>query len=157
MLTLRTQPVYSQPATTEMLAQLQLTLPTAYTTLSQHQAETLQAMQDPDIEVIFNTAMTGDGKSLAAYLPMLTAEKDGSALAMYPTKALIEDQLKQAKRYQQALGTSTMINYMDADRLDALGQLEWLGKQRSEAVKHALAAEILLTNHDNFHYIMTFR
>ncbi|MFM6220405.1 MAG: hypothetical protein ACKPDM_08550, partial [Dolichospermum sp.] len=35
--------------------------------LSWHQLETLKALQDPNIDVVFNTAMTGDGKSLAAY------------------------------------------------------------------------------------------
>src|SRR6266851_7040554 len=37
--------------------------------LLKHQVETLEAFHDPNIDVIFNTAMTGDGKSLAAYLP----------------------------------------------------------------------------------------
>ena len=39
--------------------------------LSWHQVETWKALNDPDVDVIFNTAMTGDGKSLAAYLRTL--------------------------------------------------------------------------------------
>ncbi len=36
--------------------------------LLKHQVATYEAFNDPDVDVIFNTAMTGDGKSLAAYL-----------------------------------------------------------------------------------------
>lgn len=39
--------------------------------LSWHQASTWEAVRDSNIDVIFNTAMTGDGKSLAAYLDTL--------------------------------------------------------------------------------------
>jgi CRISPR-associated endonuclease/helicase Cas3 len=70
--------------------------------LSHHQALTLKYVQDPDVEVIFNVAMTSDGKSLAAYLPVLKSNKpDESVLAMYPTKELIKDQQRQVEKYQE--------------------------------------------------------
>ena len=56
--------------------------------LLRHQVATWEAIRDPDVDVIFNTAMTGDGKSLAAYLP---AFEDGKRIiAMYPTNELIQ-------------------------------------------------------------------
>ena len=55
-----------------------------------HQAATLEAIRDPNIDVIFNTAMTGDGKSLAAYLETLLI--DFLAIGLYPTNELARDQ-----------------------------------------------------------------
>ncbi|MFM6371017.1 MAG: type I-D CRISPR-associated helicase Cas3', partial [Dolichospermum sp.] len=66
--------------------------------LSWHQLETLKALQDPNIDVVFNTAMTGDGKSLAAYLQAMT--NNISTLAMYPTNELARDQEKQVQGYK---------------------------------------------------------
>ena len=43
-------------------------LPDGWTSLAWHQVETFNALSDPEIDVVFNTAMTGDGKSLTAYL-----------------------------------------------------------------------------------------
>lgn len=39
--------------------------------LSQQQLDTYRALTEGDHEVIFNTTMTGDGKSLAGQLPAL--------------------------------------------------------------------------------------
>src|SRR5260370_22152475 len=70
--------------------------------LHKHQVETWEAFQDPAIDVIFNVAMTGDGKSAAGYLPIF---KDGKhVIAMYPTNELIRDQLQALPRYEQRLG-----------------------------------------------------
>ena len=69
--------------------------------LLRHQVATWEAIRDPDVDVIFNTAMTGDGKSLAAYLPVF---KDGkAAIAMYPTNELIKDQFHALPRYEERL------------------------------------------------------
>lgn len=65
--------------------------------LSWHQAATLEALRDPNIDVVFNTAMTGDGKSLAAYLEVLQGEC--SAIGLYPTNELARDQETQIKGY----------------------------------------------------------
>src|SRR5260370_31210929 len=61
------------------------------TQLLKHQVATWEAIRDPEIDVVFNTAMTGDGKSLAAYLPAFKDERK-SIIAMYPTNELIQDQ-----------------------------------------------------------------
>ncbi|GAK61497.1 DEAD/DEAH box helicase-like protein [Candidatus Vecturithrix granuli] len=157
MLTIQTKAVYSKPAGPELMREAGIELPEAYTTLSQHQALTLKYLRDPEIDVIFNTAMTGDGKSLAAYLPVLKAENpEDSVLAMYPTKALIFDQMAQVKKYQQDFHARKSVDYMDADRLDDLMNLEWIDR-RSDAIREAINAEILLTNPDIFHYIMSFK
>ncbi len=158
MITIRTKPVYSKPAEPELLQELGIDLPSKYTTLSQHQALTLKYIRDPEIDVIFNTAMTGDGKSLAAYLPVLKAlNGDGSALAMYPTNALIEDQKRQVKNYQKDFGTHKEIDFMDSNRLSELTEEFQHLVYRSDAIRHATKAEILLTNPDIFHYIMNFQ
>ncbi|MHC5721184.1 MAG: type I-D CRISPR-associated helicase Cas3', partial [Nostoc sp.] len=69
--------------------------------LSWHQVATLEALRDPSIDVIFNTAMTGDGKSLAAYLQAMISRT--STLAMYPTNELARDQEKQVQGYKDIL------------------------------------------------------
>lgn len=158
MIIIRTKPVYSKPAEPELMQELGLQLPSKYTTLSQHQAETLKYLRDPEIDVVFNTAMTGDGKSLAAYLPVLQAtHPDESVLAMYPTKELIKDQKRQVEKYQEQFGMQKRIGTMDADILDELDtNLAWVSG-RGDAIRQATNAEILLTNPDIFHYVMTFR
>jgi CRISPR-associated endonuclease/helicase Cas3 len=68
--------VYSCPAS-ETPADVKL--PEGWS-LSWHQLETGKAIHDPNIDVIFNTAMTGDGKILAAYLETLLTDLLGSEL-----------------------------------------------------------------------------
>ena len=46
-----------------------------------HQAETYKALKDPNIDVVINTAMTGDGKSFPGYSTVLF--DDEVALGMY--------------------------------------------------------------------------
>lgn len=58
--------------------------------LSQHQVDTYAALTQPDgPDVVFNTAMTGDGKSLAGQLPSLVEGWQRPLFAMYPTNELI--------------------------------------------------------------------
>ena len=78
-------PVYSRLSQSEPIVDT----PTGLS-LREHQVKTFNAIRDPEIDVVFNTAMTGDGKSLAAYLSALTEGQ--SILAMYPTNELIKDQ-----------------------------------------------------------------
>jgi CRISPR-associated endonuclease/helicase Cas3 len=60
--------------------------------LSQHQLETYRALMRDDIDVVINTAMTGDGKSLAGLLPLLANNRN--ILALFPTNELAQDQLR---------------------------------------------------------------
>ena len=89
------KPVYSQTAATPESVKL----PERWS-LSWHQSETFRALGDPNIDVVFNIAMTGDGKSLAAYLKPMTSEF--STLAMYPTNELARDQERQVYSYKAA-------------------------------------------------------
>ena len=88
------KPVYSCPAS-EVPQGVQL--PDGWW-LSWHQAATLAALRDPNIDVVFNTAMTGDGKSLAAFLKAMTGRN--YTLAMYPTNELARDQERQVQVYK---------------------------------------------------------
>ncbi|PMB06392.1 type I-D CRISPR-associated helicase Cas3', partial [Fischerella thermalis CCMEE 5328] len=87
------KPVYSSPA---VEIPKDVKLPEGWT-LSWHQVATLAALRDLKIDVVFNTAMTGDGKSLAAYLEVLQGET--SAIGLYPTNELARDQETQMKGY----------------------------------------------------------
>ena len=85
--------VYSEPA---LEIPAEISLPSGWK-LAWHQVETYKALQDPNIDVVFNTAMTGDGKSLAAYLQILQGRD--CAIGLYPTNALAEDQEIQVRDY----------------------------------------------------------
>lgn len=80
------KPVYSCPAT-KLTAGVKL--PPGWT-LAWHQAATLEAVRDPNIDVIINIALTGDGKSLSAYLDSLQGQT--RSLGLYPTNELARDQ-----------------------------------------------------------------
>ena len=90
------KPVYSRPA--EALPK-GVILPRSLLNLSWHQAATVEALKDDNVDVVFNTAMTSDGKSLSGYLLAMTERK--YTLAMYPTNELARDQEKQVQRYKE--------------------------------------------------------
>ena len=71
--------------------------------LSQHQVDTHNALLNPDVDVVINTAMTGDGKSLVAHLPTLV-HRDHHAFGMYPTIELSRDQERQFSEYAEVFG-----------------------------------------------------
>ena len=91
MYSIQLKPVYSCPASD---VPQEVHLPEGWQ-LAWHQFETLKALRDPNVDVVFNTAMTGDGKSLAAYLDIL--QGDCHAIALYPTNALAADQENQVQ------------------------------------------------------------
>ena len=100
MFSIRTLPVYSKLAN-QIPLNLQMRLPAGWR-LSQHQVDTYAALTQPDgPDVVFNTAMTGDGKSLAGQLPSLVEGWKRPLFAMYPTNELIRDQHRQAKKTWQ--------------------------------------------------------
>ncbi|NES24565.1 MAG: type I-D CRISPR-associated helicase Cas3' [Symploca sp. SIO3E6] len=142
------KPIYSCPA--EELPP-GVKLPAGWS-LSWHQAATWEALQDPNIDVVFNTAMTGDGKSLAAQLRVLQGK--GYALCLYPTNELARDQEMQTRRYIaqfQPVPEPRVVRLSGAE-LEIYAENEGLRKGAAIASRTA-QAEIVLTNPDIFHYL----
>lgn len=155
---IRLLPVYSKYAAPELLERVLrgCRLP-AGMQLSEHQALTLEALETPGIQVILNTAMTGDGKSLAAYLPALLPGADrANILALYPTNELSRDQTTQFKRYQQDFGVHLRHDTLWGDRLTELAGPERGG--RAYALLDVLGHnDALLTNPDIFVRMMNYQ
>ncbi|MEH2228133.1 MAG: type I-D CRISPR-associated helicase Cas3' [Nostoc sp.] len=145
------KPVYSQTVITPDGVKL----PNNWS-LSWHQAETYQALQDLNIDVVFNRAMTGDGKSLAAYLSAMTNRT--YTLAMYPTNELARDQEKQVQGYKDKFKPKyePQINRLNAAILDKYIATGKLSSKRDGIEDFSTNYEILLTNPDIFHYIHNF-
>jgi CRISPR-associated endonuclease/helicase Cas3 len=125
--------------------------------LSQHQIETYRALTDPNgPEVIFNTAMTGDGKSLAAYLPVLTASHYHT-FGMYPTIELSRDQERQFGNYiDQFRQTFPYCALWGAELTRLAGEYEF--KRRGDVLKERFENHnIILTNPDIFNLVMNYR
>jgi CRISPR-associated endonuclease/helicase Cas3 len=117
-----------------------------------HQTETLKALRDPAIDVVFNTAMTGDGKSLAAYLEVLQGEC--YAVGLYPTNELARDQETQIKNYIANFNprhNPRVVRLSGAD-LEVYAENEGLRKGAAIANRSG-QSEVLLTNPDIFHYL----
>ena len=152
--TILLKPVYSCPAQTIPSG---ITLPPGWDELSRHQVETYEALQDPTIDVVFNTAMTGDGKSLAAYLAAMT--NCTSTLAMYPTNELARDQEKQVRGYKALFKPEKdpQIYRLNAAILEDFITTNKLSSKLAGLCDRADNSEILLTNPDIFHYIHDFR
>ncbi len=120
--------------------------------LSSHQAETYHAIINSDVEIIFNTSATGDGKSLAAYLASLL-NSDFQVISLYPTIELVADQKRQIINYYQK------FNIPEIDEIESLygtklaelveqGEKTNKFKELSRIIKHK---SVILTNPDIFH------
>ncbi len=141
-------PVYSCPATAVPEG---VKLPLGWS-LAWHQAETLKALRDPDIDVVFNTAMTGDGKSLAAFLEVLQGECN--AIALYPTNELARDQETQTRKYIADFQppNDPRVTRLSGAELEIYAENE--GLRKSAAIETLTGQrEVLLTNPDIFHYL----
>ena len=142
------KPVYSCPAPEIPTG---VKLPEGWS-LSWHQVATLEAIRDPNIDVIFNTAMTGDGKSLAAYLETLLT--DFCAIGLYPTNELARDQETQIQEYIEKFkpDIKPRVVRLSGQELEIYAENENLKKAAAIATRTG-QAEILLTNPDIFHYL----
>ncbi len=152
---IRVLPVYSRLADeAEIPPELQAKLP-AGLRLSRHQVETYRALTEGDAEVIFNTAMTGDGKSLAGQLPILVhGGYNYPVLAMYPTNELIEDQMVHLERTIQWWQADVLYNRLNSMELDR-AMVEGDYFRRGDALMKILRnGDLILTNPDIFHYVM---
>lgn len=140
-------PVYSRLHPTQRMGEVRL---------HTHQVETLEAFRDPDIDVIFNTAMTGDGKSLAAYLPTFLDHKH--VVAMYPTNELIRDQHQALSKYEQRLGIRLPHNdTMFGAKISQLMREHDASERLEEVRKLIHHNPILLTNPDLVHLMMSLQ
>ncbi|MCL6435914.1 MAG: type I-D CRISPR-associated helicase Cas3' [Leptolyngbyaceae cyanobacterium HOT.MB2.61] len=142
------KPVYSCPA--ERVPE-GIEVPEGWT-LFWHQVETLKALRNPTIDVVFNTAMTGDGKSLAAYLEVLQGEC--SAIGLYPTNELARDQETQTKDYIAKFKpfNDPRVTRLSSAELEIYAENEGLRKGSAIATRTS-QSEVLLTNPDIFHYL----
>ncbi len=143
------KPVYSCPAS-ELPEGVKL--PEGWSSLAWHQVETFNALNNPDIDVIFNTAMTGDGKSLAAYLR--TFSEYYCAIGLYPTNELARDQETQTNDYIakfQPQHKPRVVRLSGAE-LEIYAENEGLRKSAAIATRTG-QSEIILTNPDLFHYL----
>lgn len=122
--------------------------------LSQHQVRTYELLKDPNYDVIFNSALTGDGKSLAAYLPALLNERQ--TMGLYPTNELGRDQERQVSSYIKDLSLAARaqrVCRLNADELTEQASAHEVTRQ-TELLRRIDGCEILLTNPDIYHLIM---
>ncbi len=121
-------------------------------TLSWHQLETLKAIRDPNIDVILNSAITSDGKSLAALLE--TLQTNCCAVALYPTNELARDQETQIKRYIEQFQPDHQprVVRLSGSELEIYAENEKLRKAAAIASRTS-QSEILLTNPDILHHL----
>lgn len=151
---IKTLPVYSKLADDQDIPpEIKAKLPANWR-LSVHQVKTYQALKSGDVDVVFNTAMTGDGKSLAGLLPTLVQERPQPLFSMYPTNELIGDQYRQVGL---ALGlwdrNDLRVDILNARRLDELEENSEL-ERRDVLLNLWRNYELVLTNPDIFHYVM---
>ncbi|MBV6627603.1 MAG: type I-D CRISPR-associated helicase Cas3' [Rivularia sp. (in: Bacteria)] len=121
-------------------------------TLAWHQLETLKALRNPEIDVVINTAMTGDGKSLAAYLEVL--QGNSYAIGLYPTNELARDQEIQTKRYIDIFQprNEPRVTRLSGADLEIYAENEGLKKSTAISTR-THQSEVVLTNPDIFHYL----
>ena len=99
-----------------------------------------------------NSAMTGDGKSLAAFLEVLQGEC--CAIALYPTNELARDQESQTKAYIAKFQPSNAprVTRLSGAELEIYAENEKLSKGAAIATRTS-QSEVLLTNPDIFHFL----
>ena len=150
-----TLPVYSKLADEAELPTAVFQRKPDHIRLSEHQLETYKAVMSGKYDVVINTAMTGDGKSLAAYLPSLVHGE--SLLGMYPTNELARDQglnlPKTMAEWKCSLGKPVP---MTAAILDQLVRENKVRSKRGGIDLLTDNNEIILTNPDIFHYLAQF-
>ncbi len=147
-------PVYSRLADAEDLKGLNIVRLPSHYTLRRHQAQTWQAFSNSDAEVIFDTALTGDGKSLAGQLPMLTEGR--YALLMYPTNELIKDQVKQVERYIHVFGLERTYQTLYSERISEEIEKNGLLSRSSVILQWLNNRDYILSNPDLFHLMSSY-
>ncbi len=134
------QATYSALAGLDEVSALNLAPPAGWQ-LSAHQVETYKALRTmPPGGIVFNTAFTGDGKSLGGQLADLRGSAEiPKSLLMLPTKELARDQLGQLTRNLALWRPNEDIKprLLDADELDT--QSERRDLSRNEILQEGFA------------------
>ena len=151
---LKLLPVHSKLADpTTLPPELAKVLPPDWA-LSQHQVDTYQALLKPEIDVVINTAMTGDGKSLASQLLMLVYGEP--MVSLYPTNELLVDQACNLIKTGAAWNTSINYTQLFGAQLDTL-QTAIENTKRPDIVENLLFNHtVVLSNPDIWHLILQF-
>lgn len=124
--------------------------------LATHQQEVWDAVCNPELQVIFDTALTGDGKTLAGLLPAVKERKLlGKALFAYPTNELIRDQARQFAGWSRKLNAAPIVGQLNGSQLSALMREEGFDKPETLQII-ASDNDIVLTNPDIFTLINRF-
>lgn len=118
---------------------------TAISGISLHQQATWNAIANPEVDVVINTALTGDGKSYAAF----GGYPNGEVLAMYPTNELVRDQQRQLASYYKKSGFR--IHHLTGYDLEAWSRAA--KQSKAETLLNLSEADVLLTNPDLFYYL----
>src|SRR5882724_8906910 len=148
-------PVYSRVVEpTALPQQLRQRLPSGWQ-LSEHQIRTYEALLDPRIEVIFNTALTGDGKSLAVYLPVLI--NDYHTFGMYPTIELSRDQARQFEGYCRNFQCQVSHLPLWGAEMTRLAREHGFKERGEWLVAQFKNYGVILTNPDIFSLVMNYR
>jgi CRISPR-associated endonuclease/helicase Cas3 len=123
--------------------------------LSQHQVDTYRALTEGDYDVIFNTAMTGDGKSLAGQLPaMIRGGINWPTMVMYPTNELIADQIASLGATAQKWNTGVKFGLLNSAELDRVVADDNYARRGEALIRILRNNDLVLTNPDIFHYVM---
>ncbi|HEY9824273.1 MAG TPA: type I-D CRISPR-associated helicase Cas3' [Stenomitos sp.] len=121
-----------------------------------HQKEVWDAICNPQIQVVFDTALTGDGKTLAGLLPALKESRAlGKTLFAYPTNELIRDQGRQFGDWIQKLDVTPTVGQLNSSELSAIMREEGFDKPETLQII-ASDNNIVLSNPDIFTLINRF-
>lgn len=150
---IETLPVFSKLATETLPPELERRRPAGWR-LSEHQLETYQAVVGGQYDVVINTALTGDGKSLAGYLPALV--NNDSLLALYPTNELARDQELQLESMRANWGARFRFSRISAALLEEMAHEAGMSYKRQALEQVFNNRSVVLSNPDIFHYIAQF-
>lgn len=125
--------------------------------IAQHQFETYLALRSGSAPLIFNTAMTGDGKTLAGLLAMLTRPTNSyNVMTLYPTNELVRDQFRAIGGMKGTWQVDFPLKEVNSRALDERVAAMPIGS-RGDALMSLLSnADLVLSNPDIFHYVMQF-
>ncbi|MFB6193211.1 MAG: type I-D CRISPR-associated helicase Cas3' [Candidatus Nanohaloarchaea archaeon] len=118
-----------------------------------------ELIQSDGKDIVFNTSPTGSGKTFSWFKPL--AENNFTALAVYPTNALIEDQLDAARKFKEEYSEDLKIKSLTREKvsekkeeLDTKSNAKATAKIIRELKPSLSGPAILFTNPDILILIM---